>query len=89
MTELCLAALAHLLHFKLKFPGSEIFVSAELEKCWNRLNFYTLINKSRNRFKSGSPTNMHHMEPIQLEKGKRKSQQKIHYLFLASFLRFV
>ena len=51
---------------------------------WNRLNFYTLLNKSRNRFKSGSPTNMHHMEPILLETGKRKSQQKLYYLFLAS-----
>ena len=89
MTELCLAAMACWLHFKLAFPGSEIFVFAELGKHWNRLNFYTLINKSRNRFNSGSPTNMHHMEPIQLEIGKRKSRQNIHYLFLASFLRFV
>jgi len=31
------------------------------------------LNKSRNRFKSDSPTNMHFLEHVQLDVGTRKS----------------
>ena len=79
---MCLAAIARWLHFKQAFARvRDIFVYIV---SWNRLNFYTLLNKSRNRFKPGRLTNMQHMEPILLETGKRKSYQKLHYLFLAS-----